>query len=80
MRELIALKAFGLDELSAVRYYTAMLMAEKGVVSAPNMAIGLPYYVGGALPTITVDGAARHAPEAAATLPGDRFGDRFNRG
>ncbi|CAB1129862.1 Band_7_1 domain-containing protein [Candidatus Hydrogenisulfobacillus filiaventi] len=46
MKTLIALKAFGLDELTAVRYYTAMLMAEKGLVSAPNMAVGEPFYMG----------------------------------
>lgn len=54
MQELISLKAFGLDEITAVRYYTAMIMAERGVVSAPNMAIGWPYYVG-ATPTVPAD-------------------------
>jgi len=38
MRELISLRAFGLSELDAVRYYVAMKMAERGLVSAPNMA------------------------------------------
>lgn len=47
MRELISLRAFGLSELDAVRYYTALKMAEKGVVSAPNMAVGLPFTMGG---------------------------------
>ncbi|WP_206832146.1 SPFH domain-containing protein [Alicyclobacillus fructus] len=46
MKELIALRAFGLSELDAVRYYTAMIMAQKGVVSAPNMAIGEPFFIG----------------------------------
>jgi membrane protease subunit (stomatin/prohibitin family) len=46
MRALMSLKAFGLSELDAVRYYTAMMMAAKGVVSAPNMAIGAPYNPG----------------------------------
>jgi hypothetical protein len=46
MRALMSLKAFGLSELDAVRYYIAMIMAEKGVVSAPNMAIGAPFNVG----------------------------------
>lgn len=55
MQELISLKAFGLDELTAVRYYTAMLMAERGVLSAPNMAIGAPYFVGGTFPTMPVE-------------------------
>jgi hypothetical protein len=47
MRALISLKAFGLSELESVRYYTAMLMAERGIVSAPNMAVGLPFTIGG---------------------------------
>ncbi|WP_304457812.1 SPFH domain-containing protein [Alicyclobacillus sendaiensis] len=46
MKELIALRAFGLSELDAVRYYTAMIMAQKGVISAPNMAIGEPFFIG----------------------------------
>jgi membrane protease subunit (stomatin/prohibitin family) len=46
MRALISLKAFGLTELEAVRYYTAMLMAERGIISAPNMAIGEPFHIG----------------------------------
>src|SRR5207302_10249211 len=45
MKALISLKAFGLSELDAVRYYTAMLMAARGVVSAPNMAVGLPFNI-----------------------------------
>ena len=46
MRALISLKAFGLTEIEAVRYYTAMLMAERGIISAPNMAIGEPFHIG----------------------------------
>lgn len=46
MRELISLRAFGLSELDAVRYYVAMKMAERGLVSAPNMAVGQPFHVG----------------------------------
>jgi membrane protease subunit (stomatin/prohibitin family) len=49
MKALIALKAFGLSEMDAVRYYTAMIMAERGVVSAPNMAVGLPFQIGSTL-------------------------------
>lgn len=55
MKALISLKAFGLSELDAVRYYTAMLMAERGVVSAPNMAIGQPFAINGVQPTASVD-------------------------
>ncbi|HEU5374910.1 MAG TPA: SPFH domain-containing protein [Ktedonobacteraceae bacterium] len=55
MKALISLKAFGLSELDAVRYYTAMLMAERGVVSAPNMAIGQPFAINGVQPTTSAD-------------------------
>ncbi|KPV43752.1 SPFH domain-containing protein [Alicyclobacillus ferrooxydans] len=55
MKELISLRAFGLSELDAVRYYTAMLMAQRGIVSAPNMAVGKPYYVGN--PLMSMDAA-----------------------
>jgi membrane protease subunit (stomatin/prohibitin family) len=55
MKALISLKAFGLSELDAVRYYTAMLMAERGVVSAPNMAIGVPFHISGVQSTISAD-------------------------
>ncbi len=54
MRGLIALKAFGLSELDAVRYYTAMIMAEHGVLSAPNMAVGEPFQISGALPSLSI--------------------------
>jgi len=47
MRQLISLKAFGLSEIDAVRYYAAILMAERGVISAPNMAMGVPFSIGG---------------------------------
>jgi hypothetical protein len=59
MRALIALKAFGLSEIEAVRYYTAILMAERGVISAPNMAIGKEFTIGGAYPTVPLDGVAK---------------------
>jgi membrane protease subunit (stomatin/prohibitin family) len=46
MRELISLQAIGLTPIEAVRYYLALRMAEKGLVSAPNAAAGLPYNIG----------------------------------
>ena len=46
MRELISLRAFGLSEIDAVRYYVALKMAERGLLSAPNMAIGEPFNYG----------------------------------
>ena len=51
MRKIISLKALGLSEEKAVLFYLAMLMAERGVISAPNMAAGLPFNVA-ALPNI----------------------------
>ncbi len=61
MRELIALKAFGLDPLHAVRYYLALRMADKGLVSAPNAACGLPFNVGG--PLVSSDILHNQAPQ-----------------
>ena len=58
MKALISLKAFGLSEIDAVRYYTAMIMAEKGVVSAPNMAVGEPFNIGAPAQTLDVKGYA----------------------
>jgi membrane protease subunit (stomatin/prohibitin family) len=46
MRELISLQAIGLTPIEAVRYYLALRMAEKGLVSAPNAAAGLPFQIG----------------------------------
>ena len=47
MRQLIALKAFGLTPLEAVRYYLALTMAQAGLVSAPNAASGEGFHIGG---------------------------------
>ncbi len=72
MKALISLKAFGLSELDAVRYYTAMLMAERGVVSAPNMAVGVPFNINGVQPTASTDRYTVNtasAPVAAAPHP-----------
>src|SRR5258708_24324483 len=55
MKALISLKAFGLSEMEAVRYYTAMLMAERGIVSAPNMPIGHPFTINALPPTPTTN-------------------------
>ena len=66
MKALISLKAFGLSEIDAVRYYTAMLMAERGVVSAPNMAVGLPFNISGVQPTTSTD---RYTVNSPGTVP-----------
>jgi membrane protease subunit (stomatin/prohibitin family) len=74
MKALISLKAFGLSELDAVRYYTAMMMAERGVVSAPNMAIGQPFNISGVQQTANADryvanGQTQPRPVAAPQHP-----------
>ncbi|MBV9841234.1 MAG: SPFH domain-containing protein [Sphingomonadaceae bacterium] len=46
MRELISLQAIGLSPIEAVRYYLALRMADKGLVSAPNAAAGVPFHIG----------------------------------
>ena len=68
MRELISLRAFGLSEMDAVRYYVALKMAEKGLVSAPNAAVGQPFFIGGAtMGTFPVTNALQSVgPEPAA--------------
>lgn len=66
MKALISLKAFGLSELDAVRYYTAMIMAERGVVSAPNMAIGQPFTINGTQATTSAD---RYTIASPTTTP-----------
>lgn len=45
-RNLILLRAFGLKDAEAVRYFLAWILGEKGIVSAPNMAIGEPFNIG----------------------------------
>src|SRR6202035_387619 len=68
MRELISLRAFGLSELDAVRYYVALKMAERGLVSAPNVAVGEPFNYGitsfAAMPGLDSRGAAAPAQQA----------------
>lgn len=68
MRELISLRAFGLTEKEAVRYYVAMKMAERGLVSAPNMAVGEPFNIGftGVTGLGTIPGMPDLAPGAPA--------------
>jgi len=85
MRELISLRAFGLSEHEAVRFYVAMKMAENGLLSAPNMAVGEPFNIGittlanGALPGLpgmsdanggAGGGALAAYPEPRAAHPG----------
>ncbi len=65
MKALISLKAFGLSEMEAVRYYTAMLMAERGIVSAPNMAIGQPFSISGVQTITSTDRYTMPSPAPA---------------
>ena len=66
MRALISLRAFGLQEIDAVRYYIAMLMAKHGLVSAPNMAIGEAFHIGAPVQaTVPVAGLAGRVPSGA---------------
>jgi hypothetical protein len=56
MRELISLQAVGLSPIESVRYYLALRMAERGLISAPNAAAGVPFSIGGhSLGTFPVD-------------------------
>jgi membrane protease subunit (stomatin/prohibitin family) len=71
MRELISLRAFGLSELDAVRYYVAMKMAERGLVSAPNIAVGQPFNIGlTGMPPTGLPGVPNGTASTAAHLPG----------
>ncbi len=69
MKALISLKAFGLSEIDAVRYYTAMLMAEHGIVSAPNMAIGHPFTINGVQPITSTERYTANASNAQPVMP-----------
>lgn len=72
MKALISLKAFGLSEIDAVRYYTAMLMAERGIVSAPNMAIGHPFTINGVQTTANMERYTANASNAQPAMPTPR--------
>ena len=59
-------RAFGLQEIDAVRYHIAMLMAEHGLVSAPNMAIGEAFHIGAPVQaTVPVAGIGGRGPTGA---------------
>jgi hypothetical protein len=74
MRELISLRAFGLSELDAVRYYVALKMAERGLLSAPNVAVGEPFNYGitsfAAMPGLDARGSGHAAPAQQAPAGG----------
>lgn len=56
MRELISLQAIGLTPMDSIRYYLALKMAEQGLISAPNAAVGEGFKIGGALGTWNASG------------------------
>lgn len=70
MRELISLRAFGLSELDAVRYYTALKMAEKGLVSAANAAVGQPFNIGGGVYGTYAIPTGATEPPRSGSVPG----------
>jgi len=73
MRELISLQAIGLSPIESVRYYLALKMAERGLVSAPNAAAGVPFHIGGQptgfYPLGPETGLPTQAPAAPPILP-----------
>lgn len=69
MRELISLQAIGLTPMEAVRYYLALRMADKGLVSAPNAATGQPFNVGG-------QATGFYSVGAEAGLPEEKSGEK----
>ena len=72
MRELISLQAIGLSPIEAVRYYLALQMAAKGLVSAPNAATGQPFNIGGPATGFYSIGAETGLPGAGgAPKPGE---------
>ena len=72
MRELIALRAFGMTEMEAARMYLALKMAERGLISAPNAAVGQPYFVGGSvMGQWDADGSVNPVSAPVAGTPGN---------
>jgi hypothetical protein len=76
MRELISLQAIGLSPIEAVRYYLAIKMAERGLISAPNAAAGMPFNIGGQptgyFPLGPETGLPTQAPRSESVpLPGE---------
>lgn len=52
MKQVISLRAFGLPEDQAVRYHIAMLMAERGLLTAPNIVTRTGFTIQGATPLV----------------------------
>ncbi len=62
MKKLISLRAFGLTEETAIRYYIAMLMAERGLITAPNMISGTGFTIQGATPLVNTQDYSQPVP------------------
>lgn len=69
MREIVSLRALGLSEVDAIRYYAALRMAEKGLLSAPNIAIGAPFQMGAAFASVPLQEAAPVEEHQATSGP-----------
>lgn len=73
MRQLISLQALGLSAQEAVRYYLALKMADQGLLSAPNAAVGTPFAIGGGTlatyPLPLVPGTAQQASPSDPPAP-----------
>ncbi len=67
MRRLIALRAFGLTEDTAMRYYLAMVMAEHGLLTAPNMIHGPGFTIQGMTPLIDAQSLLNPVPPPPAS-------------
>jgi membrane protease subunit (stomatin/prohibitin family) len=74
MRELISLQAIGLSPIDSVRYYLALRMAERGLISAPNAAAGVPFNIGSSLGTFPIDLQQRPSAETPPTPTASPWG------
>ena len=75
MRELISLQAVGLSPIEAVRYYLALRMAERGLISAPNAAAGVAFNIGGqTFGNFPIDLEPHRAPAGSVPTTGKPWG------
>ncbi len=54
IREIVSFRALGLSDKEAIQAWLAAMLASKGVVSAPNMMVGMPFNIG-SMPVGTLD-------------------------
>lgn len=66
IREIVSFRALGLSNQEAIQAWLASKLADKGVISAPNMLAGLPFNIGGGVtPTMDVN-------KVTALFPSDK--------